>query len=34
MALIEQIAKRKDNASVYIKRKDFTVQMERRRRNN
>jgi oxaloacetate decarboxylase alpha subunit len=34
MALIEEIAKRKNNASVYIKRKDFTVQMERRRRTN
>ncbi len=32
ISLIEEIAKRKDNASVYIKRKDFTVQMERRRR--
>ncbi len=34
LALIEQIAKRKNNASVYIKRKDLTLRMERRRSNN
>ena len=34
LALIERIAKRKDNASVYIERKDLTLRLERRRSNN